>query len=160
MKAEQLTLCSHTSKRNIVLQDAQIRVIRPNWCIQEHTSGIIDSSNSRGQFSYSTKIELYQAFNHRTSYVIHKSVMPALNWGVSIFVYSRQKHCIKCNRKNCNVAWDWTSRMLNIIHLTELSSTGEDCWGTNIFCQDGLSHGNDQRQVIFNSNGLCQSHAV
>ena len=46
------------AKRNAVLQDAQIRVIRPNWWIQEHTSGIIDSSNSRGQFSYSTKIEL------------------------------------------------------------------------------------------------------
>ena len=46
------------AKRNAVLQDARIRVIRPNWCIQEHTSGIIDSSNSREQFSYSTKIEL------------------------------------------------------------------------------------------------------
>ena len=102
----------------------------------------------------------YQAFNHRTSYVIHKSVMPALNWGVSIFVYRRQKHCIKCNHKNCNVVWDWTSRMLNIIHLTELSSTGEDCWGTNIFCQDGLSHGNDQWQVIFKIHRLCQSHAL
>jgi hypothetical protein len=85
MKAEQLLYAHMPAKRNAVLQDAQIRVIRPNWCIQEHTSGIINSSNSRGQFSYSTKIELPSI---QSSYIVRdtQECDDALNWGASIQV--------------------------------------------------------------------------
>jgi hypothetical protein len=66
------------AKRIAVLQEAQIQVIRLNWCVQEHTSGIIDSSNNRGQFSIELKLS-YQASNHCTLYMIHKCMVRALN---------------------------------------------------------------------------------
>ena len=169
MKAEQLLYVHTPAKRNAVLQDAQIRVIRPNWCIQEHTLGIIDSSNSRGQFCYSTKIALPSI---QSSYIVRDTQecdacteLSSINSSVGS---EKVLHlCIKGKSIVSNAIartvtwlWDWTSQMLNIIHLTELSSTGENCWETNIFCQDGLSQGNDQWQVIFKSHRLCQSHAL
>lgn len=157
------------AKRNAVLQDAQIRVIRPNWCIQEHTSGIIDSSNSRGQFSYSTKIELPSI---QSSYIVRytqecdactelRSINSSVGSEKILHLCIEGKSIVSnAIARTVTWLWDWTSRMLNIIHLTELSSTGEGCLETNIFCQDGLSHRNDQWQVIFNSDRLCQFHAL
>ena len=111
----------------------------------------------------------YQAFNHRTSYVIQEydacTELRSINSSVGsekILHLCIEGKSIVSNAiaRTVTWLWDWTSRMLNIIHLTELSSTGENCWETNIFCQDGLSHGNDQWHVIFKSHRLCQSHSL